>query len=153
MRTRTRDRVQRILCGALLNSDLSDAELRQVIDTLSGPDAYDFTLDFGKLMRTILGEVLKPHAKQSTSRVRESSDVEKTAYHWIQRRRLSKKEVLQIIHETIGSASAVSDSDRPIRDLLRSFFDIASAVDAQRFLARLQPRDSDPYLEGILKRK
>jgi hypothetical protein len=152
MRPRTRDRVQRILCAALLNSDLTEPELRQLVEELSSPNAYDFIINFGSLMRAVLGQLKNPQPKEFPL-PESGSKVEDTAYNWIQRRRLSKKEVLHIMTETVGSDFTVPNSERPVRDLLRRFFQLVSAEDAQRFLARLQPRDNDPYLQGIMERR
>jgi hypothetical protein len=153
MRSKTRDKVKRTLVAALLSSGLSESELQQFGDELASSNGSEFLFEFGNLLRTVIHQLRDQDQKPIMQPVK-GKNLEELAYQTIQRRRLSKREVLQVIGEVIGSdKSHGPDSDHSLRDILRDFFIHASVDQAQKLLSRLQPPDSDAFLHGIMGRR
>lgn len=151
MQPRTRQNVVRILLGRLLDSDLSVSELRNVADVLT---TEALMRDLSLALSETLSFIDEPNFSKQVNR----RDIdEDTAYMLIQRRRLSKNEVLELIASVSPNRTnkepAYKNGKLPIRTIVRDFFRSASVDTVRMFMDRLQNQDSaDPYLKGIIRR-
>lgn len=150
MRASTRDRIQRLLCAALLNSELSEVDLRNFADEAAIGGGQDIMLQLSRNLLFIMGD-WENRQKQFPA-YSSFSNYADVAYDYVQRRRMSKKELLELIHSITKVRFDIPES-ASLREILRLFFNLASDVDTRKLMTRIQPRDGDPFLQGIMDRK
>lgn len=153
MRPRTRDKISRILLAALMRSGLTPGELRELHDDLVRRDA-EFLADFGRLLGDVLHHFRELESKKSYKFWNQTSEHLKAAYTAIQRRRLSKRAVLDIMLDiSSGIEGAKISPELPLKHLLQLFFESASQLEARRFVNTVRGEtDGDAYLRGIIRR-
>ncbi len=149
-RSRTREKVMRILLAALLDSSLSAGELAEIAEELSA--SPKFSWDLGELLRDVLGRLDMPVSGKMSNRDRNTLDA--LAYSVISRRRLSKQTVIELMNAASGRKYIeLMNSNQTTRELLNKFFNSASISEIRKFMEMLEnPSKDDPYLQGITKR-
>ena len=149
MRLKTRERAIRIILASLLESDLSTRELKELADSLS---QHSLSWDLSDLLRDTLSHLTKfEEANKLPDRLNELEDL---AYSIVQRRRLSKKVILN--HMKNAASTPVDQMIQPklsVRDMLHEFFLSAPLNEIDKFLELLQgSKKTDAYLKCIIQR-
>lgn len=149
----TKERLRRVLLAAVLKSDLSLNEMQHLADEMSA--SPDFVWEFSSLLRDVIDRLQKTGPRKQVSQKPDASSVLEAAYHAIQRRRLSKKEVLETMAKVSPGTEWRSRFALPMREILAYFFSVASPSEAAQFLERFdvnpdfQELRQDAYLRGI----
>lgn len=153
MRPGNKERLRRVLLAAVLKSDLSLNEMQDLADEMSA--SPDFVWEFSSLLRDIIDRLRTTGPRKQSSQKPDASTVLEAAYRAIQRRRLSKKEVLETMAKVSPGTEWRSRFTLPVREILAYFFSVASPSELARFLERFdvnpdfQDLRQDAYLRGI----
>jgi len=152
LRARTKQRVIRILLAALLESDLTQEEMRELSANLFSNPSLIFELS------DILSGVLQHFEKKSVTKGRnwrEPGNDEELAYADLQRRRMSKSAVLRMMSKFSDVLMAQPiDPTATLRELVHLFWKSASPAERKEFTKALGAgRSKDLYLEGIMSRR
>jgi hypothetical protein len=151
MRARVREKIARAVVSALIGSELTARELREATDELC---RYPFLnpKDAERLLDLIDGLIVDAPQKAFGDEVGRST--QEIALHHIERRRLSKREVLDLMEKSFGKPiGELVSTDLTRNEMISRFFGIATSSSIQRFLALIAPTSKDdPYLQGIMKR-
>lgn len=148
-----RERALRTLLAAFLRSDLTTREIKALLHELHGPD---FTFVFRDLLEEVLERVSSNRTpKMQGRRDNIRPDRAETAYYTIQRKRMGKRDVLELMNMSAPQVKVDSTwFDLPVREILLRFFAAADEQSATRFLQALAgPVKDDPYLRGIMKKR
>jgi hypothetical protein len=152
LRARTRQHVMRVLLGALMDSDLSVSELRELAKNLE--NSPEFLIQFIEMLRLVLHRLER--GVSLDARVPVSNSGEIAVYSAVQRRRLPKSTVLELMEKYSDAAHKLNVTERTtMRELIRKFLEVAKPEEVRglrRALETQTPR-KDPYLEGIVRRK
>jgi hypothetical protein len=141
-------RVMRSFVATLLQSELSLEELRQLSFEMS---SSMFGADLSKLLDETIFAL-----RSSESYVSKAAPepIEDYAIALIQKRRLSRKTVLDLI-ASASTRKAIKDQNpsSSTRELVERFFRTASSSEATKFLSRLDAGETtEAYLRGIIRR-
>ena len=152
MRNKTRERVTRLLIAAFLKSDMSNSEIQELSDAISSNPEY--LHDFSMLLKDVIDRLQQSGTKKFVSMQESPLALQDIALAAIQRRKLSKKDVLSIMAMVAPPMMRrISSKAIPMRHLLREFFSFVSPAQAQRFLSLIDSRAADDaYLQGIIRR-
>lgn len=157
MHSISRERAMRLLLAALINSSMSADQLRQLAEEIRLSDK--FASDFANLLQYVAEQVRTPsnqkNQKQSGQIDRESLNM---ALVSIKRRRLSKKEIIDIITSVAPDFKEQGKKeDVKTRDIVAKFLAIASAEQRTHFLDLISRKgegpSDDPYLRGIVGKR
>ncbi len=160
MKSRTRERVMRLLLSAFLNSDFSATELHELSrELLRGSD---FLHDFSRMLGAVALRLQEGGGMKWAAMDDEPLSLEDLAYSEVQRLRLPKARVLSIMESINPKAmdwskfltkAGATDSNVPMRRLLNRFFTNASASEADQFMHAIGSKTTeDAYLRGIIRR-
>jgi len=152
MTPKTRERAARVLLSSLLTSDLTASELRELSEEmLSSPD---FLANLSILLRDLATRLSHGDGQRKHSDANgESRQLSELLYSEIQRRRLSKADVLALLSRVSPTMLGARSTDLPLRRLLRDYLIRASQSEREQLVKLLSSEKSDdPYLRGILKR-
>ena len=148
MDRRVRQRVMRSFIAALLQSELTLEELRELsLEVSSGM--------FGADLSKLLEETIFPLRGSGSHESKVAPEaIEEYVLAAIQKRRLSKKAVVDLIASTNSRKSfkelALSGS---MRELVEKFLRTASSSDVGKFLNQLDTGGTtEAYLRGIIRR-
>jgi hypothetical protein len=153
MQPRTRHRLIRSIVAALMQSDLTVEELRELADELA---TESFGRDLGAMLRDVLFTVREAEVGKSNKREREVGQlsVEAIAMEIVRRRKLPRKVVVDLILRVsprFRSQQAVRSGT--ISGMLRKFFQTSAPHEQNEFLNLLDKGTAeDPYLRGIVDR-
>jgi hypothetical protein len=154
MKPSNREGLRRVLLTAVLKSDLTISEIQNLADEMSR--SPDFSWEFGSLLRDVIDRVQKTGPRKEVGQKADPIPVLEVAYQAIQRRRPSKKEVLEMMEEASpGIEELVKGAELSMRQILDHFFSVATASEAAKFLSRfgvdpgVQGLREDAYLVGI----
>ncbi|MBP1097474.1 hypothetical protein [Bradyrhizobium diazoefficiens] len=150
MNERARRRAMRNIVASLMMSNLTKHDVLEVAEEfLYG----DFGHELGSMLRhmaMILPDV--PSERYVTASSPEPPSLNEGVYELVQRKKMSKKALL----EAIGSvAPKLIRSEQPtgtIRQLIEWFFDRATPTQSSRLVSLLSDAAQDPYLKGITRR-
>jgi hypothetical protein len=157
MSPKTQERIVRNFAAAILNSDLSLSQMRQLADSLEErTDLVDklqtVLLD---LIQTLEGRSSLPQPSRRYP-VGERERQEGLVLDLVQRQNLSKSDIVQKMLDT-SSAMRVNQArlrKESTREVIERFFRIASNSEIQEFVTALRAsQDRDPYLKGINRQK
>jgi len=147
MREAARRRVIRSCLASILTSDLTRSEIHElVLELQSGRLGYELAA----VVRD-LSIILRDEPEYHQSSEPDGPDPVELAYQFVQRRKLSKKALIDLMQE-LGlrpTRSAVSGS---IKDLLAWCFQVGSQGQTSKLLNALGGAKQDPYLKGIVGR-
>jgi hypothetical protein len=150
MDRKVRQRVMRSFIAALLQSELSLEELRQLSFDIS-------TGTFGAELSRLLEESIFALRGSGAHEGKDAPDgVEDFVSSVIQKRRLSKKAVLEMM-SSASPKKALKDpnTSASMREVLERFFRTASSSEISKFLNLLDPgetKTTEAYLRGIIRR-
>lgn len=148
MDRKARQRVMRSFMAALLQSDLSLEELRQLSFDIS--EGF-FAEELSKLLEEAIFAVrgVPPYESKSAPETAENF-----ANAIIQRRRLSKKAVLDLIaNASLRKTPRGLNTADTLREILRKFFRTASPPEIAKFIDQLDSGETtEAYLRGISRR-
>lgn len=148
MRHKTRERVMRIFLASLLESDLSTRELKEVAIGLS---EQRFSWEFGKILHDTILHLSDLEVDKQLPDHRDEFD--KIAYEIVQRRKITKKMLIDFIGFVSKDLGRIVPFDPPMREILKEFFSLASREEANNLMEMLQGgRNADAYLKGIMQR-
>jgi hypothetical protein len=149
MRQRSQQRIMRVVLSALLKSDLTIEELQELSGDLNGGS---FTNDLHSLLNNIIYH-FKIRSHESPFGTDRDAQL-KRAYAAVQRRRLSKPYVLDLMERASGEDFKMSSARKlSVQEILKEFFAIASTDQADNFMMLIDsPIASDPFLKGIANR-
>jgi len=148
-----RQTLLRLLTATVLSSTWSPKQLQELaIDLLT-----DKTLgpDLGALIQAMVNILDVPTPDKISLQRRDQSPFFDLAYEAVQRRRVSKRVIIERMRQASPSYMAPEKlADVSVRDLLLSFFARTAKDDANRLLKLLGvSSDDDPYLSGITDRR
>lgn len=160
MKQSTRERVIRAIVAGLMNSDLTTRELREATDELArNPSfSFDLTMSLNEFLERLSNNV---YSKRIPSRLggRSSKSGPESMelnflHNLIQRRRLSKKEIFEIMGSISPNFKFSGPYTASVREILEEFFHIATRDEFTRFMQKLQgtSETDDPYLRGIIRK-
>jgi len=141
----------RAILSSLLSSNLSIRELHEIVDAL---DDFDFVADLRvALDQTIVS--LDGPIREASRPVRGGTVDIDNAYNAIERRRMSRSRLLELIEKTAPRhLGSLSDPNLSRRDVIVKLHMLASSPEWQDFLRVLSPPETpDPYIEGIISRR
>ncbi len=154
MKSRNRERALRTLLTAFLKSELTVREIRDLSREMESPS---FLGEFRVLLQGVVEKLESRPAKQSAPREIPLAfrDIQSSLYEAIQRRRISKKELLELMEKVYPEITRKGWSkDVPVRELVREFVTAVPLDKANDFLSLLDPRGGeDAYLQGIIRRR
>lgn len=153
MRPETRDTVMRLLLAALLNSRLSARELREFADEIIGNASIGF--HFGKLIQDVVTRLDESGAVKRVERLKENVGDEDEAYATVQRRRLSKRGILDRMAAVVPPSNVNFSAEKmTVREILAKFFRAVTPEERKKFMALIESTDAgDAYLSGIVQRR
>jgi hypothetical protein len=149
MNERARRRAIRNFIASMLVSNLSKDDIVDIAEAL----LYG---SFGKELGDALRQATKLLPNSSTERGAEVNDTRSSlanvAYEIIQRRKMSKKSVIDAI-EASGAKLMKSRSARgTIKEILDLFSEVATPQQSSKFIRLIGEAAQDPYLKGIVGR-
>lgn len=145
VRTKQKERTLRIILAALLDSELTLYDLREIANGLTHGDlSHELGFALGNL--TTLFREGSPFQKEPFSQ-----SAEELILSAVKRRKLSKESVIRSIMTVTGRSFTLSQGDT-VRELLRRFLKNASPADISRFMSLIDPGNEDEYLRGITQR-
>jgi len=150
MRTRTRQRALRILLSALLDSDLSSTDLREIAENIK---YSDFTSEFSYLLEMMTDHFRRyDEIKKLNVASNGNSD---DAFELAQRRKITKTSILKMMEQASdGQSKNFIDKGMTMRQIFEMYFSNSSEADVERFLSLIDGSgSSDPYLSGIINRQ
>lgn len=153
MNPKTRERVTKALVEALSKAGLSRNEAEELSIDMARNAAL--LTNFSQILKTASRQIKGDQPTKSSSvPISETYDQYVSAFETIQRQRLSKSDVLELIFK--ASPKAKRKDVHPtasLRELVREFFDTASDSDIEKFLTNLRRQyTDDAYLQGITRR-
>lgn len=141
------NRITRTILGALIQSNLSAQELKRYS---SDRDLQEMTLE---RLRFILQFFEDQSVADNKERLTDSFNAIEMAYEAIQRRRISKNEVVELLRSSGGYRTGYNPTAMTVKEMLLTYFENSSPSDQKRLLDRLVlPTSRDAYLEGILRK-
>lgn len=155
MADKNKSRIFREVLAALIGSKLSSRELRELSDLLASD--HSFAYELGRSVYD-LSKAIDPQATLFTPEevdVVAGSDegLVSLVYNVIQRKRLAKRELINLMRSTSSRAAGSLTTEMSSRELLDTFFDRASTAHVRELLSYLGMNISeDPYLGGIANR-
>lgn len=157
MERKTRERIFREVLAAIIGSNLKSADLRHLANILGNDSS--FTNDLARMIFEIstskevsrYPEIENNFQDQANSSGNGLVDL---SYKVVQRKRLSKTQLVNIFNEIASRIVSPSLVDRhSSRELLEIFFERASTLQTRDLLKRLgMDVGNDPYLGGISRR-
>lgn len=154
MKPNTQKRIFRAFVTSLLASDMTEAELREILSTTTHDSELAHEIKRG--VAAALGVLHASDVHKEESFQPRYEDPAETAYDIIKRRRLSKSSVFETIKMTIGNKVRRNLSDDlTMRELLVSFYSVASKREQEMFVDLLGYGSSkdDAFLQGILRKR
>lgn len=153
MNPKTRQRALRCFLGALLQSDLSPREMHEIAEAMKSGELGSH---LGEMILDIIQySEVEPQKEIETPSMEFDvrSSIIKAALDTVVKRRLSKKQVLQLMAiVSPEAASAQMRINSTVRELIARFLKTASYADAMMFLNILEGEPTDAYLKGISNR-
>jgi hypothetical protein len=151
MRSKSQARAIRKIVASLLDSDLTLRELRSVAENFSGGSSFAWEL--GRFLHETCIYLTDLEGRKGGEF--DSANLEETAYDIIQRRRMSKRHVADLIAASMrDSPDSWLNSSLTVREMLAQFFDKVSESEAELFLDLLRGgQEADQYLTGIVQRR
>lgn len=148
MKSNVDQRIARTIVGALLQSSITAQDLKKVVLDRELRDQI-----FAQLELAI--ELFDGYRSYETKeRLQPQEGLIELAYTEIQRKRISKFALNDMIRSIAGGRSFQFNKSATIREILGTFFENASSSDSRRLLEALSSGESiDAYLEGILSRR
>jgi hypothetical protein len=145
MKIGTRQKALRIMLGALVDSELSPLDLKEIASEL---EFGDLTGQLARTLDQVAGAL--EYGSGTTSRKLDIADL----YRLAQQSRLPKTRILNAISQIGGPRLAESIGSRAtLRDILERFASQATTKEIQQLrLLFERPAGSDAYLAGILNR-
>lgn len=154
MKPHLKRRVIRKIVAALLDSDLSASEIREIGKSVAS-DA-SFQRDLGDLLGKL--DIVLGHAEKRT-RSQDLEHLSEAQRDWllsvlslVQQKRKSKREIIELLGLLRPGVGDSLDAGLTMRDLLSAFVRTASASDLHNVKRVLQVDLDDPYLKGIMRR-
>lgn len=154
MRQSNPERAVRLMMASLLQSDLSPKQLRQVLDWLRDERGHSgFLHALGNLVRLVEDSAGGDSRAAAATPLRDPWA--SAAWSAIQRRRLSKKELIEAAERVEpGIANILNERSQPVKAILEQIGELASDKSRKELLALLSRRSEgeDEYLKGIMER-
>jgi hypothetical protein len=146
MNHKVRQRAMRSFLASLLQSNLTNAEMRELADDLT---IGSFGKELGNFIQDAMLNLMDVDRK--TDYIKSDSEQIINAHNIIARRRLSKSAVLQLM-QLASPKLRLPQLNGTMKDILESYFAIATPIDRDKFLSILRGEPADPYLKGISRR-
>jgi hypothetical protein len=148
MKVRLRQRAMRALYAAIISSDFTEEEIREIGDAMRmGDIAIDIALmldQFSRQMRLV--DRHDPSFRADDRRFSTAKDL-------MSSRKITKTMLSKMIAAALSAPHGPS-TKASADEMLLSFLDQASDRDADKLIAFLKGEPgSDPYLDGIMKRQ
>ena len=150
MNSKARQRAMKAMLGSLLQADLTMSEIRELADDLI---FGSFGKEFGEYLREMnmfLSEADRNRGDYPSS---QSQSMQSTAQNVIERRRLSKKVVQQLM--SLASPwikSPQLPNSGTMKELIEKYFMVAPPNEVSKFIDILHGEPADAYLKGISRR-
>lgn len=138
----------RAFLGSLLQSELSIPEIEEIAEEF-------YFGSFGKEVGEFLRSALNTLGETGRNRAKSLPDDPSTKgiYELINRRRLAKKVVLQLMHLAAPNIRPGHlPANASMLELIEKFLTIATQTEISSFLSTLQGETADAYLKGIARR-
>jgi hypothetical protein len=147
MDVRLKKRFLKNFVAALLLSDLTEAEIRQIAEELAWGT-------LSKELAEILQNDLFPLARSSDVELGSpKSNLAEQAFNIMKRRKIQRRTIQDYMKIAAPSAAKRPiPPDAPIKNVLEKFFDKITINEAALFMTLLSGEHSDPYLKGIVGR-
>lgn len=154
MRANNKERLTRVILAAILTSDFTNNELQHLADEIAIDS--DFPRDLSMLLKQIVDRLQNGGPRKQPSQTIDPDNYLDLINHVIQRRKLSRQQVLKLLDWVMPEVSLIAKSAKlTTQQAIEYFFTRASPAQQERFLSRLSPdqdvRDvrGDPYVRGI----
>jgi hypothetical protein len=151
MRNATRERVVRILLAAFANSNLTIEELEEICDDILNRPEY--ALDLRSILQKVI-HTLRDNTPQKHT-VYVTDDPLHQALTIIRRRKFAKTKIEKMMEAAAPGYRPIGrNRNLSVTQIIENFFESASEIQRTRFLDLLSPpRETDPYLRGIIGRR
>ncbi|MEQ9110526.1 MAG: hypothetical protein RLN84_08255 [Rhodospirillaceae bacterium] len=151
MRSQAYHSVMRKILAALIESDLTPADLRSFAQTAR---KVDWSVDIADVAERAAFLIADLQRRDTGSTSEFYLSPEDGAFEAISRRRMAKAEVFELMERaTRGRAIRWIEPDKTLRENLDRFFSKASNSDAVSFLEMLNVYPgTDEYLQGITRK-
>ena len=150
MNERARRRALRNIVASLMMSNLSKNDVLDVAEEfLYGGIGQEL----GAMLRhmaVMLPDV--PSERYVQASIDETPSLTEAVYELIQRKKMSKKSLLQLMGSISPKLAKGAQPTGTIRELLDWFFETATSTQTSRFVSLLSNTAQDPYLTGISRR-
>ena len=149
MRLKSRERTARIFLVAMMDSDLSLEELREVADSLTGGT---LARDLAALLKDVVNRLT--NGDEGEESYSEFNDFVEMANATVQGRRIPKRTLLNFVKRASPhNINWAAQSNSTVREILREFCRTASKSEMFNLLQMLrEDKRSDAYLKGIVDR-
>jgi hypothetical protein len=154
MKPSRREQAIRSVIAALLASDLSSHEIQELLESISRSDFLH--LKVASLIDAAIDAIPDKTPRKQPFESTPFDPMVYRIYSAVQRKRLSKQEVLEmmqtVISPTEGGALQLERATS-LKKIIAHFADHASAQSVSELLKLIEsPAESDPYLAGMTKR-
>jgi len=153
MQLRIRHRLIRNIVAALMQSELTTSELRELAEELS---SGRFGRDIGILLQDVLFSVQEAEMEKTNKPTREvgENSIEAIATEIVRRRKMPRKAVVDLIVRVSPRFDARELMGKgTISGMLRKYFQTSAPHEQSKFLSILESGSAeDPYLRGIVGR-
>jgi hypothetical protein len=150
MKLTPKERAIRKILAALLESELSVDEIGQLLaDIQANPS---FAQNVRDLLNRTIGRVRDTGLKKLPNKTTDQRSREDLIFSAIQRHRLSKLEVLNLMRMSTPSEALSLNHTSSMRELVSDFLRQASSHQVEELLKHIDPTREDPYLSGIARR-
>ncbi len=146
-------RAIRLFVAALLESELSVDEMRELLREIA--EAPGFADTVANMISYVIDHLPSGTPRKQPPNERENMSIGNLLYSAIQRRRLSKPELLRIMESISSEGETIKEARRnaTVHQLISEFISRTSERDAERLLKVIDPVGSDDaYLRGITRR-
>lgn len=151
MAQRIHERAARLLIASLLESDLSERDLRQIADAFEFDHAYATSL--GRICRQI-ADGLPNDRRRPNEMGPGRREWHERATEVAKRKRRRKRDIVRAIHALVPSVSEDEiDDNRTVSENLRVVDHLGSEAEKENVLSWLESGAdwNDEYLDGIMR--
>lgn len=154
MKPNTRKRFFRAFVSSILASEMTEMELKEMLNEIS----YDpeLTYEIKRGIKAALDVLVKSDAPENHFMPLQDEPYD-ALYETIKKRRLSKNFVYEVINMATGNKiSKYISENQTMRELLASFYSMASKREQERFLDLLSHSGNskdDAFLQGIIRNR
>lgn len=154
MKPNTRKRFIRVFMSSVLTSDMTEKELMEFINEF--PYDPELILEIKQGLSTILKVLHTTQTNENEFSYTLFNDQLESAYATIQKRRLPKEFILEMIRSVVGSKEVKEYSvNNTVRELLAKFYSMTTQREQALFSELLDYGKSkdDAFLQGIIRKR